>query len=173
MIKNKRAQVMLLDVLFAIVLITLLLFLLFKVSETKIYSINSSKEINELESVGGLAFNKLTDNSFVNCKVLDSQNNILIKNSFYPDSKISKENLGLGPEYNCYFEIVGFQLANNSCNNSDYSLSNNYYAISFQTITYDSNEVPKSIYINNILDDDDTLQKRNAKLVVWKWEKDI
>jgi len=167
MIKNKRAQVMLLDVLFAVVLIILLLFLLFKISETKIYSINSSKEINELESVGALAFNKLTDNSFVNCKVLDSQNNILIKNCFYEDSNISKENLGLGPEYNCYFEIDGFSLVNNSCN-SDYASSNNYYAIFFETITYDSSEVPKSIYINNILDVDDTLQKRDAKLVVWK-----
>jgi len=167
MIKNKKAQVMLLDVLFAIVLIILIFFLLFKVSETKMYAINSSKQINELESVGNLAFNKLTNNTLINCKVIDQKNNFLLKNCFYADSNINKQNLGLGSEYFCNFEIPGFNLNNNLCSD-DYSDSNNFFAISFQVNTFGSKEILKSEYLANILNKETTIDLKNAKLVVWK-----
>ena len=58
MMNTRKGQVMLLDVLFAVVIIILMFFLLIKFVETDIYKTNVDSRTEELTSVGSLAYQK-------------------------------------------------------------------------------------------------------------------
>ena len=96
MIKTKKGQLIILDVLFGIVLVLLTFFLLFKIAEIDIYKTNTDKSTEKLNSIGTLAYQKLLNNPQINCSVNGAYVPGTIK-----DTQITKAKLGIPFDYNC------------------------------------------------------------------------
>jgi len=101
MIKTKKGQLIILDVLFSIVLVLLAFFLLFKLAEIDIYKTNADKNIEKLNSVGTLAYQKLLNNPQINCSVNGAYVPGTIKNT-----EITKAKLGIPFDYNCSLNVA-------------------------------------------------------------------
>ena len=143
MIKTRKGQVMLLDVLFAVVIVILMFFLLLKFVETDIYKTNVDSRTEELTSVGSLAYQKFLNNPKINCKVADSQNSFYLPGTIDTSGTITKADLGIPLDYNC--AVIGRTV--DGCSgtiNSGIS-----YTVSFPVVTC-SVDLNKNIYIDYI-----------------------
>lgn len=100
MIRTKKGQIMLLDVLFAIVIIILMFFLLLRFAEAEVYKTNVDSRTERLTSVGSLAYQKLLNNPKINCKVTDNQNTFYVPGTIKTGT-ITKADLGIPSDYNC------------------------------------------------------------------------
>jgi hypothetical protein len=169
-LKNKKAQIMVLDVMFTIVLIILLFFLLFRWAEMKTYQSVSDRKTVELNYISKTAFMSLTENHSINCYAFDSDNKYLVSSCFGSDSVISKTELGIPVNYNCNFSIAGFALATNECVDVLPADSNNYFSMKFNVITNTDRYFPKNIYLENILGKPSStdLSEKEATWVIWK-----
>jgi len=99
---NKKGQMIVLDVLFAITLMVLAFSLIFKVSETDIYSSNSRKNLEMLNRVGELSYNYLMNNSENGCFVIDNNNSFFIPGTINTNKVITKEGLAIPSNYKCF-----------------------------------------------------------------------
>jgi len=165
--KKQKGQVMVLDILFALVIIILMFFLLFRWSEVEIYNSSSDKVNYELNNVGLLVFNKLTNNSEINCYASDSENNYIISNCFAIDSDITKDKLGVPSTYSCNFDVIGLTITINECDDA-LPTGDSYFALNFDVVTNATKQVSKGNYINDFLNGTGNLTTTTAKLVVWK-----
>lgn len=157
MLKNKKGQVITLDVLFAVVIVILMFFMLFNVVEAKIYRMNSTSINKGFENIGNLAYINLVNNPSINCFAKDTNNSYLILSCFSEMTEVFKKDLGLSDEYKCNISWInaGVNFSLNECddvfnpNNSDY-----FYSIDFNGffLTDPSREVSKLDYINSYKD---------------------
>jgi len=173
-LKKEKAQIMLVDILFSIVIIILMFFLLTKWVEINIYNTSSNKDNLELNNISLLIYNKLTSNYKINVLAVDSNNSFLIPDSFSKDSEITKANLGLPTDFNCTFTVQGVNFTTNECVDTPPTIGS-YFQLDFNAIVYSSATIRKSDYTNNLSGSSTPLIK-SAKLVVWrdiKWEKDL
>jgi len=167
--KKNKAQLFSLDIVFALIIIILLLFLLSKIAEVKIYKINTNNNLKELDLVGNSTYKKLVSNPKLNCYVYDANNNILLSNCIGNDSAITKDNLDIPDNYKC--NITGLPVAlTNDCDDVGMPV-NNVYKIAF-TIDYytNSRNIPKNIYMNGLLNNSLTFIDKDITLNVWKDE---
>ncbi len=168
-LKNKKGQVMVLDVMFTIVLIILILFLLFRWAEVKTYQSINDRQTAELNYISKTAFVSLTENHSINCYAFDNDNNYLISSCFGGDSVVSKNDLGIPVNYKCNFSIDGFAIGTNDCDDVFVPANvDNYFSVDFNVITNTDRYIKKSIYLTNILDKVDTFTEHEATLVIWK-----
>jgi|GEM_PF-1062426 len=168
-LKNKKGQVMVLDVVFAIILIILIFFLLFRWTEIKTYQSIDDRQKTELNYISKTAFISLTENHSINCYAFDNDNYYLISSCFGEDSVISKNNLGIPINYKCNFAIDGFSITTNDCNDAFVpSTTSNYFSIDFNVTTNTNRQLNKISYLANILDKSSTLDEHEATLVIWK-----
>ncbi|HOZ35410.1 MAG TPA: hypothetical protein PLK55_00290 [archaeon] len=144
MIKTKKGQVMLLDVLFAVVIVILMFFLLLKFVETDIYKTNVDSRTEELTSIGSIAYQKFLNNPKINCKVTDSQNSFYLPGTIDTSETITKADLGIPADYNCHTDptVDGCQAT---------AFSGPSYTIQFPVVTC-STDLNKNTYIDYITD---------------------
>ena len=167
--KSKKGQLMVLDIIFALVILILMIFLLTKWVEIKAYQSNDATYNYNLNNTFNTSFNLLTNNKEINCYAYDSDNNYLIPGCFAIDSNVSKVGIGLPSDYNCNFIIDSFILSDNECIDVISIDSNNFIEFDFNVVTYGARAMTKDTYLSNILDDSSTITKRQARLVIWKW----
>jgi hypothetical protein len=153
MLKNKKGQVITLDVLFSVVIVILMFFMLFNVAETKIYRMNSININKDFEYTADLAFKNLVNNPAINCYVKDENNSYLIPSCFSEMSEIFKKDLGLNDDYKCNLSWTGASsFTINECQDAfNPNNLNYYYSIDFNGyfLTAPSREVSKLDYINS------------------------
>jgi hypothetical protein len=167
--KKNKAQLFSLDIVFALIIIILLLFLLSKIAEVKIYKINTNNNLKELDLVGNSTYKKLVSNPKLNCYVYDANNHFLLSNCIGNDSAITKANLDIPDSYKC--NITGLPGGiNNDCDDVGMPVDN-VYKINF-TIDYYNNtrNIPKNIYINGLLNLPLSFTNHDVTLNVWKDE---
>jgi hypothetical protein len=164
--KKEKAQVMLLDVVFSVVIIILLFFLLFRFTEIQIYNSSLDKANYELEKIGTISFNRIVNNPKINCVISDTNNQIPIPNCLAPSSEITLKTLGIPENYDCNFTVSGTSFAINECN-SNLPSDTQYYAVSFDVLIGSDKNIPKSEYMNSILGNSSTITSKSAKLVIW------
>lgn len=157
MLKNKKAQIMTLDVLFSIVLVILMFFLLFNVVEVRVNRQNTDNINKDFENIGESALLRLINNPEINCYASDTNNNFLVPSCFSQNSIITKKSLGLPEGYKCELSWAtnpAITFTNNDCrdvfnpNNVDY-----YYMVDFNGfyLSQVSTEISKLDYINSYL----------------------
>lgn len=169
--RKEKAQMMVLDIIIAIVLITLIFFLLNRFSEVRVYRDSSDYANKELNEVANLAFKNLTNNSKINCVVSNSDNSFVFRNCFYENSNLNKQTLGILDSYNAYVAISGFNLLNNSLSTNIPSGIDDYYEIKLNVITNDSKYVSKGDYLDCIEGRGTCVLNTNIlTLKVWKDE---
>lgn len=160
MIKTRKGQVMLLDVLFAVVIVILMFFLLLKFVETDIYKTNVDSRTEELTSVGSLAYQKFLNNPKINCKVTDSENSFYLPGTIDTTESITKADLGIPSDYNCH--ITGATV--NGCGASGFTGPS--YTIAF-TVATCLTDLNKNAYIDYITDSSDPTPQA-ITLQVWR-----
>ena len=165
-LKKEKAQVMLVDVLFSIVIIILMFFLLTKWVEINVYNTSSNKDNLELNNISLLAYNKLTSNNKINVYAEDSNNSFLIPDSFSKDSEITKANLGLPKDYNCFFSVQSINFSTNECKDI-IPATGPYFQLDFNVIKYTNATIKKSDYTKD-LQGISSPSIMPAKLVVWR-----
>jgi hypothetical protein len=163
---TKKGQIIMLDVLFAAVFIVFLFLLLSKITEVNIYNTISNNNIEELQTIGLLTYNRLLNNPEINCYVDDSDNHYLISSCFSPNSNITKGKLNLPNGYKCNLEFTGgFSVSSNECNDSfNADDIEHYFAISQEILTYPTTTVNKRDH------KDRDYVYREITLRVWKNE---
>jgi len=170
MIKNKKAQLMSLDVLFTVVLFILMFFLLFNVIEAKTYQRNIDVINAELDSVGNLALTRMISNPLVNCYAYDSDNRYSIPGCLSSSSEITKRHLGIPDGYSCSVSVVSVgSFTTNECDSLLNVNNNNYYDINFTVSFLGSLSVTKKDYIESYKGSGSTLNNlQTINLKVWK-----
>jgi len=164
--KKEKAQIMLVDVLFSIVIIILIFFLLTKWVEINVYNTSSNKDNLELNNISLLAYNKLTSNSKINVSSVDSNNSFLIPDSFSKDSNITRVNLGLPTDFNCSFTVQGISFNTNECTDTP-PTTGAYFQLDFNALVYSNATIRKSDYTDNLAGTSSPTIS-SAKLVVWR-----
>jgi len=165
---GEQGQIVILDVLFAVVLVTLLFFLLSRWIEMDIYTSNTNKVIYEVDKVGHIALNRLTSNPEINCYASDNNNSFLIPACISSTSAITKQGLGIPSNFNCSFSVNGLAILNNQCTQSLPADEVNYFKYDFNVIVSSSRVISKKEYMSNILGKSSTINTAEATLVVWK-----
>lgn len=162
MINSRKGQVLLLDVLFAVVIIILMFFLLIKFVETNIYKTNVDSRTEELTSVGTLAYQKFLNNPKINCKVIDSQNSFYLPGTINTTAPITKEDLGISLDYNC--AVNGKSV--DGCLLSLPDINNPSYTVKFSAVTC-SGVLNKNTYIDYITNETNP-PTQEITLKVWR-----
>lgn len=171
MIKNKKAQVMTLDVLFSVVLIMLMFFLLFNIAEAKINQTNNDIVNKELNNIGTLAVMKITNSPNLSCYAKDNRDNYyLIPSCISENTYFTKENLGIPSNYKCSLtsEGRGNPFTNNPCTDTIGLNHPSYFSMNFKVSIVNNLKVSKSNYISYYLDSDDFFTETELNLKVWK-----
>ena len=161
MIRTRKGQVMLIDVLFAVVIVILMFFLLLKFVETDIYKTNVDSRTEELTSVGSLAYQKFLNNPAINCKVKDSENSFYLPGTINTTGPITKSGLGIPSDYNCFVSgatVTGCQATSHT------GIS---YTITFPVITC-STDLNKNAYIDYITNTSSDPSTQAITLQVWR-----
>lgn len=151
MIKNKKAQLMSLDVLFTVVLLILMFFLLFNVIEARTYQRNTDIINSELNSIGDIAFTRLINNPILNCSATDAKNKFHIPACLSTSLEIKKRHLGVPDNYKCNISISGGNaFAMNECED-DFNLDDvsNYYEKDFYVSFINPLTIKKIEYISS------------------------
>jgi hypothetical protein len=144
MIKTKKGQVILLDVLFTIVIVIFMFFMLLKFVETDTYKSNINNRTEELTSIGSLAYQKFINNPEINCKVLSA--GAYVPGTIDTTTTITKTMLGIPSDYN--FNVTSTGTIN--CSGCfTVPSTGNIYAINFDLVTCNRN-MSKANYINYI-----------------------
>lgn len=165
MIKTKKGQIIILDVLFAVVIVVLMFFLLVKLAEIEIYNVNSDKSIEKLNYSGMQAYRKIINNPQVNAKVVDSKNSVYIPGSVNKFSSITKSKLSISWDYNCYFSVNSVAFPINECNQTP-PTDKETFAVDFNVIVFTS-DITKEEYINYVTGRE-TPVIETATLKVWR-----
>lgn len=165
MIKTKKGQIVILDVLFAVVIIILMFFLLMKLAEIQVYKINSDKQIEKLNNVGTLAYKKALNNPQINCKVADSVNSFYLPGTINTNVLITKSMLGISEDYNCSFVVSGV-IASPGCNQVLTDINIESYNVDFNVITCTANYT-KQNYLNYVKGSGSPLSTQ-ATLKIWR-----
>lgn len=161
---NKKGQMIVLDVLFAIVLIMLAFFLILKISEIEIYSSSSQRKVNELNRIGNLSYSLLL-NGETKCFVSNNNQKFYIPGTFKTGSVVTKRQLGIPSNYNCNLTIEGVSISSNECTTST-PPSKDIYEISFKIGS--CSEISASNYFNCMKESCSGVTERNANLKIWK-----
>ncbi len=169
MIKNKKAQIMSLDILFTVTLVVLMFFLLFNIVEARLYQANIDKANNELDAIGFLAFDKIINNPLLNCYAYDTNNNFTIPACVsLSQSAITKKTLGIPQGYKC--NLTGAVFTTNECNDVFIPADNSsYFSLDFNVTVAANKAISKKDYIENYMNIQNTLAtQRTLTLRVWK-----
>ncbi|MFA5746124.1 MAG: hypothetical protein WCX82_03090 [archaeon] len=166
MIKTKKGQIVILDVLFAVVIIILMFFLLMKLAEVQVYKINSDKQIEKLNNVGTLAFKKALNNPQINCKVVDSVNSFYLPGTIQESAVITKKTLGIPGDYNCSFLISGVSISSNACNQVLTDTNAESYNVDFNVITCSGNYTKQNYF--KYITGDRSPSSKQATLKIWR-----
>jgi hypothetical protein len=170
--KKSKAQIVVIDMVFAISLIILALFLLFKVSEINIYENNSTNTLQELDHVGNTIYSKIVSNHLVNCHIVDSKNSFIFEKCLSGNSDLTKENLSIPDNYGC--SLTGFSTITpiNECNDYLPPVSNNVFQKDIIILESQNLEINKNNYLkslnNNSVISDLSLNEQTITLKVWK-----
>ncbi len=168
--KKNKAQLFSLDIVFALIIIILLLFLLSKIAEVKIYKTNTNNHLKELDLIGNSTYKKLVSNPKLNCYIYDTQNNFLLSNCIGDDSEITKENLDIPDNYKCHITGLPPGITNECTDIVDLSVVN-IYKIKFKMDYIIGNrDISKSSYMNDLLDISLIFEFSDVTLSVWKDE---
>ncbi len=159
---NKKGQMIVLDVLFAITLMVLAFSLIFKVSETDIYSSNSRKNLEMLNRVGELSYNYLMNNSENGCFVMDNSNSFFIPGTINTSKTLTKEGLAIPSNYKC--SVSGLNVL--GCNASP-PANSEVFAIDF-TIATCSGYLTKNEYLACIRGDACYMSTKSGTLKIWR-----
>lgn len=161
---NNKGQMIVLDVLFAVTLIILAFFLVFKISETEIYSSNYQRRISELNRIGDLSYNLLL-NGESNCFVTDGpQQNFRLSGTIKSNSAITKGNLGIPEDYNCSLVITGVSFTN-QCN-STAPTAGDIYAVDFNIGS--CSNLTKQEYLNCTKSGCSNVSEKSGTLKIWR-----
>lgn len=166
MIKTRKGQIVITEVLFAIVIIILMFLLLLKLAEIEVYKNNSDKITEKLNYIGILAYNKSLNNPQINCKVTDSRNAIYVPGTINKNATITKAKLGIPGDYHCYFSVTNVRFATNECTQIPVTDSESYF-VDFKVITCDS-QITKEQYNKNITGRAVDFNQERAELRVWR-----
>jgi hypothetical protein len=167
MIKNKKGQIMVLDILFSVVLIILVSFLLVNIVESKVYSTTTDNINSQLNNVGKMAFKNIVNNPYINCYAFDSHNRYHIPACLTVNSNISKNNLGIPTNYKC--SIAGYDFTTNECTDVLDPSIDNYYSIDFNVSITPNFAINKKRYIDSLSGNDNILDtKQELNLKVWR-----
>ena len=156
MIKTKKGQVILLDVLFTIVIVIFMFFMLLKFVETESYKSNVNNRTEELTSIGSLAYQKLLNNPQINCKVESA--GAYVPGTVNTSISITKAMLGIPSDYNFSISVA------NCTGCSPVPSTGNIYSINFSLVTC-SGSMTKEDYIDNITD---SVTPSQVELRVWR-----
>jgi len=168
MIKNKNAQIMVLDILFSVVLIVLISFLMVNIVESKVYQSTTDNLNSELNNIGEVAFKNIINNSQVNCFANDSKNKYHIPACLANNSPLSKNNLAIPSNYKCSLTGHG-SFTSNQCNDILDVSNNDYYSVDFNVSILPSLQISKLNYLNNIFNNrNDFNNKAQLNLKVWR-----
>jgi hypothetical protein len=172
MIKNKKAQIMALDVLFSVVLIILIFFLLFNVVEARINQANTDRINREFDSIGNLVFMNIINNPLINCYAKDTQNKYHIPACLGSnDSNITKQTIGLPDGYKCNLSGLGGGFVNNECVDAFDPATDYFYSIDFNVSIISDREISKFDYTRSYKGSATNLDNiAQLNLKVWKDE---
>ena len=165
MIKTKKGQIIILDVLFAVVIIILMFFLLMKLAEIQMYKTNSDKSIEKLNNVGTLAYKRFLNNPEINCKVTDSANSFYLPGTIFTNTSITKDKLGISSDYNCSL-IISDVVLTNECNQILTDTNLESYNIDFSVVVCNSN-LSKQQY-TSYTSGTSTPQIEQVSLKIWR-----
>lgn len=160
MMDTRKGQIMLLDVLFAVVIIILMFFLLIKFVETDIYKTNVDSRTEELTSVGSLAYQKFLNNPKINCKVKDLQNSFYIPGTINTTTTITKADLGIPLDYNC--QVTGVSVT--GCQTAGFDGPS--YTIQFPVVIC-TDDLNKNTYVDYVTNTSDP-SPLTITLNVWR-----
>lgn len=152
---------MLIDVLFAVVIVILMFFLLLKFVETDIYKTNVDSRTEELTSVGSLAYQKFLNNPKINCKVTDSQNSFYLPGTINTSATITKADLGIPVDYNCYITSISVS----GCQPTAFTGPS--YNLSFTAVTC-TEDLNKNTYIDYITNTSSDPTTQAITLQIWR-----
>ncbi len=162
--KKQKGQIIILDILFAAVLIIFLFLILSKTVEIRVYERISDSRVRELEMVGTTAYNKLVNNPKINCYVDYEDNHFLVRSCFPNSFSVSKQDLGVPSGYKCNLSIASVTINPNGCNDS-YAGVDNYFLIKHNVLTASSTAVSKDNHVSG-----SAYTNREMTLRVWKDE---
>jgi hypothetical protein len=168
MIKNKKAQIMVLDILFSVVLIVLISFLMVNIVESKVYQSTTDNLNSQLNNVGEIAFKSIINNPQVNCYAYDSKNKYHIPGCLANASPLFKNYLGIPSNYKC--SLTGNpSFTSNECNDVFDPLNKNYYSVDFNVSIISSLQTSKLNYLNSIYNNNNAFAtKQQLNLKVWR-----
>ncbi len=153
MIKNNRAQIMSIDILFSVVLVILMFFLLFNIVEARTYQTNTDSINQEFEMIGNLAFTRLINNPNINCYAKDSSNSFNIPSCLaINNSELTKENLGIPSNYKCLITPTTSTFNINECTDVlNMASTSHFYEIDFNVSIVTNRSILKRNYVQSYL----------------------
>lgn len=143
---NKKGQMIVIDILFAIAVITLMFIFMVKTSESDVYSSNYKKQTEKINRIGELALYSFLNNSESGCFVKDTDNNFFIPGTIKTPAVITKENLSIPSDYGCNLSVSGITITSNECNSS-VPATNEIYSVDF-VIASCTADLTKKEYLN-------------------------
>ncbi len=147
---KKKGQIIVLDVLFAVVLLIFLFFIVSKLAEVKIYENISDARAEELEEIGSLVYDRLVNNPLINCYVADSNNYYLLRSCIAEDSEIKKEYLGMPDNYKCKVTFDSLSVMPNECSDDDTDVEE-YFYIKQNIFTNNERQINKAFHKQKVL----------------------
>jgi len=168
--RKSKAQIVVVDLVFAVSLIILALFLLFKITEINIYETNSTNNLQELDHVGNIIYSTIVSNPLINCRVVDQENTFILEKCISDESSLTKENLSVPENYSCNLSGFSTIILINECDDS-YTPINNVYEkeitiLESADLDINKNEYLESLNNNSVISD--LFNKQTINLKVWK-----
>lgn len=163
-LKKQKGQIIILDILFAIVLIIFLFLILSKTAEIRIYERISDSRIEELEQVGLTIYKKLVNNPKINCYVSHENNNFLVRSCFPNNFSVTKTDLGVPSRYRCNLSINNVTIGPNGCNDNDSGVEN-YFLIEHDVLVSNNRQVSKNNHLSGT-----AYTNRQMTIKVWRDE---
>ena len=170
MIESKKGQVVILDFIYAVLLIIFLFIILFKYVEADFYKTESEIDNKYFDNVSKQSYHNLLSHPKISVYAIDSSNTFLIRNSLFEDSNITKENLGLPKDFNCSVVLTGasINLNNNQCtDNYIDNNANHYFKTSFNVLVFNSSKIEKSKF-RDYIKNTNYLETQELTFEVWK-----
>jgi hypothetical protein len=164
LLKKQKGQIIILDVLFATVLIIFLFLILSKTAEIRIYERISDGRVEELEQVGYTVYNKLVNNPLINCYVAYEENTFLVRSCFPNNFSVTKEDLGVPSGYKCSLNINYVTINQNGCNDNDSGVDN-YFMLEHDVLVSNNRQITKSDHISGT-----AYNNKKMTIKVWRDE---
>lgn len=164
--KKQKGQILILDMLFALVLIIFLFFIVSKVVEIRTYENISDSRFEELEKVGSLVYDRLTNNPNINCYIFDADNHYLLRSCIANNSEIKKKHLGLPANYGCFVSFDEEIGIDNECNDDDSDVEE-YFLVKQEMFTVNEREISKNEHKQKIIGEAE-YETTTMTLKVWR-----